>query len=226
MDLVESYRCLMEAPSRVMRCAIEWDAPPDGLATLSDRAASFDSNPLELRPNGNVRAAATKRPRLLEDLQSTPAQRGPVLVIPLRAWGRDHPCTLVLINLCPERPSDLARACRRQHEELEGQLHDRPRPRRPHRLDRRRHLAVRQRPHVPRDLGLRTKHRTDPVAWVAGQLAPEGPRRWLLAPLCWIAIDADGERWMRVRLWGNSGGTIQIPRADDLLATTTYGLFI
>ena len=60
----------------------------------------------------------------------------------------------------------------------------------------------------------------------AGQLAPEGPRRWLLAPLCWIAMDADGHRWMRVRLWGNSGGTIQIPRADELLATTTYGLFI
>ena len=58
-----------------------------------------------------------------------------------------------------------------------------------------------------------------------GQLAPEGPRRWLLAPLCWIAMDADGSRWMRVPLWGNSGGTVRCAQADDLIATTIDGLF-
>ncbi len=41
------------------------------------------------------RAAATERPRLLEGLQRTPAQRDPVLARRLRAWGRDGPRTLV-----------------------------------------------------------------------------------------------------------------------------------
>ena len=29
-----------------------------------------------------------------------------------------------------------------------------------------------------------------------------------MAPPCWIAMDADGGRRTRVRLWGNSGGII------------------
>ena len=35
-----------------------------------------------------------------------------------------------------------------------------------------------------------------------------------MAPLCWIAMDADGHRWMRVRLWGNSGGIIRCLQAN------------
>ena len=42
-------------------------------------------------------AADLVRPRHLEDLQGTPAQRDPVVAIPLRARGRDAPHTLVAV---------------------------------------------------------------------------------------------------------------------------------
>ena len=35
-----------------------------------------------------------------------------------------------------------------------------------------------------------------------------------MAPPCWIVMDTDGDRWMRVRLWGNSGGTVRHAQTD------------
>ena len=36
-------------------------------------------------------------------------------------------------------------------------------------------------------------------------------------------MDADGGRWMRVRLWGNSGGIIRCVQANYPMVTATYG---
>ena len=71
-------------------------------------------------------AAATERTRLLENLQRTTTERDPVLAITLRARGRDSPHSLVPVDLRLNRPTDLAGVRRRQHQELEGQLHGRP----------------------------------------------------------------------------------------------------
>ena len=100
------------------------------------------------RPGNTSGLPRPSAPHLLEDLQSTPAQRGP--------GARDSPSCVgpgCSMHPRPDRslpraPSDLARACRRQHEELEASWH---------------------------------------------------PRAETMAPLCWIAMDADGERWMAGR---------------------------
>ena len=114
------------------------------------------------------RFPSCQRPRLIEDLQGTPAQRDPVLAIRLRARGRDGPDALVPVDLRPRRAADLAGARCRQHQELEGQFHDRARVRCPNGLDRGRHLAMRRRLHVPHAVPLRSEHRAGPVAGVVG----------------------------------------------------------
>ena len=91
-----------------------------------------------------------------------------MLAISLRASRRDGPHPFVPVDLHPRGRTDLAGACRRQHQELERQLQHRPRVRRPHRSERGRHFAMRQRPHVTHGVTLRTEHRTDPVARVVG----------------------------------------------------------
>ena len=64
-------------------------------------------------------------------------------------WCGDRvdPGALVAVDRRPVCPAGLPVPCRRQHHQLEGQLHDGPRPRRLHGLDRRRNLAVRERTH-------------------------------------------------------------------------------
>ena len=95
------------------------------------------------------------------------------LWLPVRTWRQPDPRNLdsrALIEIAlppggaiggpqtgPEKQGGSLTAPSRQHQELEGQLHDRPRPRGPHRLDRRRHLAMGQRPHVAHDLPLRAE---------------------------------------------------------------------
>ena len=44
-----------------------------------------------------------------------------------------------------------------------------------------------------------------------------------MARLCWIAMDADGDCWIRIRLWGNSGGIIRCLQANCPMDTMTYG---
>ena len=66
----------------------------------------------------------------------------PAPAISLRSAGRYGPHGLVPVDLRPRRPPDLAGAGRRQHQELEGQLHDQPPVRLPNRLDRARGLAI------------------------------------------------------------------------------------
>ena len=106
--------------------------------------------------------------RLIEDLQRTATERDAVLPIPLRASSRNAPHSLVPVDLCPRSSTDLAGACRRQDQELQRQLQHRPCVRRPDRPECRRHFAVRQRPHVPHGVPLRSEHGTDPVARVVG----------------------------------------------------------
>ena len=65
---------------------------------------------------------------------------------------------------------------RRQHEQLERQLDDRSRARSPDGLNRGRHVAMRQRPHVLHGRPLRSEDRPDAVARVVGpQLHGHGP---------------------------------------------------
>ena len=111
--------------------------------------------------------AATAPSRFLENLQRATTERAAVFPAPLRAWGGEDPDRLAPVDLRPHGPTNLAGASRRQHQKLEGQLHHGPPPRRPHRPDRRRYLAVRQRPQVLRAIRLGSDG-TDPVTPVVG----------------------------------------------------------
>ena len=80
-----------------------------------------------------------------------------VLALRLGPRGRDSPHVVRRVDLGPLRPAHLAGPRAGQHEELERQLDDRSRTRGPHRLDRRRHVAMGQRPHVLDDILLRAE---------------------------------------------------------------------
>ena len=130
----------------------------------SGKRGAVEGLPTQARKH--QRTSSTERPRLFEDLQRTATERNPVLAVRLRApgWGGPHP--IVQVDRRPRGPPDLSGAGRRQHEQLECQLYDRLRARRPHLPDCRRDLPVRQRLHLPDDVVLRAESRTDPVAGV------------------------------------------------------------
>ena len=65
------------------------------------------------------------------------------------------------IDVCPQT---VARGS--QHQKLERQFDDGSRPRRPHRLDDRRHVTMRQRRHVPDEILLWAEDRSDAAARV------------------------------------------------------------
>ena len=118
----------------------------------------------------HARASAVQEcPRLLKDFESATAQRGPVLAHRSRARGRDGPHGLVPADLRPTPPDGPRRSALPSVPETRRPA-SRPaaRTRRPHGLNRRRHLAMRQRPHVPHHILLRSEHRADPVARVVG----------------------------------------------------------
>ena len=81
------------------------------------------------------------------------------------------------VDLRPLGPANLAPPRRRQHEQLESQPDDGSRaPEVPHGHNGRRHVAMRQRPHVLHGRPLRSEDRPDAVARVVGpQLHRHGP---------------------------------------------------
>ena len=94
----------------------------------------------------------------------------------LRARGRDGPDVVLRVDLGPLRPADLTGSRRREHEELEGERHHGRSPRRLHRADGRRHVAMGQRPHVLDQILLRAQDRPDAVTGVVGsQVHRHGP---------------------------------------------------
>ena len=114
------------------------------------------------------RTPAAEPSRRLEDLHRPTGQLDPVLAVRLHPLSRDGPYAASHVNLRPLRPAHLARPRRRQHLKLERQLDDRCGTRRLHRLDRRRHLPVRKRPHVPHLTLLAAEHRPNAIARVVG----------------------------------------------------------
>ena len=86
------------------------------------------------------------------------------------------PHTAGRVDLVPRGPAHLARACGREHQQLERQLVDRLLARRPHRRHCGGGLTVRQRPHVRDDVALRAEYRPDPVGRVvAAEVHRNGP---------------------------------------------------
>ena len=83
----------------------------------------------------------------------------------VRVAGTVHTCSSVSIST-HSAPRHLARSRCGQHEKLERQLDDGSRARRPHRLDGRRHVAMRERRHVPDEILLRSEDRPDAAARV------------------------------------------------------------
>ena len=83
----------------------------------------------------------------------------------VRVAGTVHTWSSVSISAhsAPRTSPDLAAVNTRK---LERQLDDGSRPRRPHRLDHRRHVAMRQRRHVPDEILLRSEDRPDAAARV------------------------------------------------------------
>ena len=89
-------------------------------------------------------------------------------------WYGPH--TVGRVDLRPLGPANLAPPRRRQQEELESQLDDRSPARSPDGLNGRRHVAMRQRPHVLHGRPLRSEDRPEAVAWVVRpQLHRHGP---------------------------------------------------
>ena len=109
-----------------------------------------------------------ERPRCVEDLFGAASQRHPVLALRLGPRRRHGPHVFVRVDLGPLGPAHLAGPRGSEHEELERQLDDGSRLRSPHRLDRRRHVAMGQRRHVPDEILLRSEDRPDPAARVVG----------------------------------------------------------
>ena len=122
--------------------------------------------PLPAPAREHQRMAVAERSRRVEDLFGTPAQGNPVFPLCLRARGRDGPYVALRVDLGPLRPADLTGSRRREHEELECELHHERSTQRLHCADGRRHVAMGQRPHVLDQILLRAQNRPDAVARV------------------------------------------------------------
>ena len=121
-------------------------------------------------------AAVAERPRRVEDLQRAAAQRDPVLARRLHPQGRNRPDAAGRVDLRPHRAAHFARPRGGEDHELERQLDGLGRLGSSHGRDRRRHVPVRHRRHVPHDPVLRAEHRPEPVAGIVGsQVHGDGP---------------------------------------------------
>ena len=89
-----------------------------------------------------------------------------MLALRLGPRGGDRPHVVLSVDLGPLGPAHLAGPRGSQHQKLERELDDGSRPRRPHRLDDRRHVTMRQRRHVPDEILLWAEDRPDAAARV------------------------------------------------------------
>ena len=99
------------------------------------------------------RLAVAERPRRVEDLQRSAAERDPVFAFRFHPHGRKSPDATGQVHLLPRRQPHLAGPRGRQHQKLERQL-DRRRSlrRRPHRLAAAATSFLGQRPPVLHDV--------------------------------------------------------------------------
>ena len=141
----------------------------------SSRRSRFSDSGDPARP-GNT-SGPSPSPRAASRISTArPRQRDPVRAFRLHPHGRNGPYCAAVVDLDPLRAADLTPPGRRQHEKLQRQPGDVGRTRRPHPSDGRRHVLVRQRPHVLNRRLLRTEDRPDSVAWVvAAELHGNGP---------------------------------------------------
>ncbi len=153
--------------------AMGYSRDPKVLERLDQRRRR-DRSPTPHREHERI--AVAQRPRRVEDLQRPAAQRNPVLPFRLHPLRRQGPHVVRRVDLRPLRAPCLARPRGGQHEELERQLDGGLRGPRPHCLDGRGNVPVRQGLPVRHDVVLWAEHRQHPVAGiVVAHVQGDGP---------------------------------------------------